>query len=143
MSQKTNDALGHFGEFGGIYVPDTLMTPLLEVAEAYEEARQDPDFQQELSYYLREYVGRPTPLTYCPRLSEACGKAKIYLKREDLAHTGSHKINNCIGQGLLAKRMGRKKVMAETGAGQHGVAVATVAALLGMECDVYMGEEDT
>jgi len=137
------DAGGHFGEFGGIFVPDTLMGPLLEVAEAYEEAKLDPEFQQQLAYYLREYAGRPTPLTHCQRLSEACGKAKIYLKREDLAHTGSHKINNCLGQGLLAKRMGRKKVMAETGAGQHGVAAATVAALLGMECDIYMGEEDT
>ena len=135
--------LGHFGEFGGIFVPDTLMTPLLEVAEAYERAKRDPAFQQELNYYLTQYAGRPTPLTYCERLSKACGKAKIYLKREDLAHTGSHKINNCLGQGLLAKRMGRSKVMAETGAGQHGVATATVAALLGMECDIYMGEEDT
>jgi tryptophan synthase beta chain len=134
---------GHFGEFGGVFVPETLMTPLLEVAEAYEQARRDPAFGQELDYYLKYYVGRPTPLTYCERLSRACGKAKIYLKREDLAHTGSHKINNCIGQGLLAKRMGRKRLMAETGAGQHGVATATVAALLGMECEVYMGEEDT
>ncbi len=137
------DEKGHFGEFGGIFVPETLMSPLLEVAEAYEKAKQDPSFQQELDYYLKAYAGRPTPLTYCQRLSQACGKAKICLKREDLAHTGSHKINNCLGQGLLAKRMGRKKVMAETGAGQHGVATATVAALLGMECDVYMGEEDT
>jgi tryptophan synthase beta chain len=136
------DERGHFGEFGGIFVPDTLMSPLLEVAEAYEQAKADPAFQQELDYYLKEYAGRPTPLTFCKRLSEYCG-ARIYLKREDLAHTGSHKINNCLGQGLLAKRMGRKKVMAETGAGQHGVATATVAALLGMECDVYMGEEDT
>jgi len=136
------DAGGHFGKFGGIFVPETLMTPLIEVADEYEKARKDKEFQQELSYYLREYAGRPTPLTFCRRMSETFG-AKIYLKREDLAHTGSHKINNCLGQGLLAKRMGRKKVMAETGAGQHGVATATVAALLGMECDVYMGEEDT
>jgi tryptophan synthase beta chain len=134
---------GHFGEFGGVFVPETLMTPLWEVAEAYEAARRDPIFQQELDYYLKYYVGRPTPLTYCERLSRACGKAKIYLKREDLAHTGSHKINNCLGQGLLAKRMEKKRLMAETGAGQHGVATATVAALLGMECEVYMGEEDT
>jgi len=137
------DTRGHFGEFGGIFVPETLMTPLLEVAEAYEQAKRDRQFQQELDYYLRVYAGRPTPLYFCQRLSQACGKAKVYLKREDLAHTGSHKINNCLGQGLLAKRMNRKKVMAETGAGQHGVATATVAALLGMECDVYMGEEDT
>jgi len=136
------DAGGHFGKFGGIFVPETLKTPLIEVADEYEKARKDKEFQQELSYYLREYAGRPTPLTFCRRMSETFG-AKIYLKREDLAHTGSHKINNCLGQGLLAKRMGRKKVMAETGAGQHGVATATVAALLGMECDVYMGEEDT
>jgi tryptophan synthase beta chain len=143
MSPKEKRPLGHFGDYGGIFVPDTLMAPLLEVAEAYEEARQDPGFQEELEYYFKEYAGRPTPLTFCPRLSQACNEAKIYLKREDLAHTGSHKINNCLGQGLLAKRMGKKKVMAETGAGQHGVATATVAALLGMECDVYMGEEDT
>jgi tryptophan synthase beta chain len=136
------DAQGHFGAFGGIFVPETLMNPLLEVADAYETAKRDPEFARELAYYLREYAGRPTPLTYCARLSETYG-AKIYLKREDLAHTGSHKINNCLGQGLLAKRMGRRHVMAETGAGQHGVATATVAALLGMECDVYMGEEDT
>jgi tryptophan synthase beta chain len=143
VEAKTPAPLGHFDQFGGIFVPETLMTPLLEVAEAYEAARQDPAFQQELDYYLHYYVGRPTPLTFCERLSKACGKTKIYLKREDLAHTGSHKINNCMGQGLLAKRMGKKKLMAETGAGQHGVATATVAALLGMACEVYMGEEDT
>ena len=132
----------HFGPFGGIFVPETLMAPLLEVAAAYESARDDPKFQGELAAYLRDYVGRPTPLYFCRRLSEHCGGAKIYLKREDLAHTGSHKLNNAVGQGLLARRMGRGKLMAETGAGMHGVATATVAALFGMECDVYMGEED-
>jgi tryptophan synthase beta chain len=118
------------------------MAPLLEVAAAYESARDDPEFQREFEGYLREYVGRPTSLYFCRRLTEHCGGAKIYLKREDLAHTGSHKLNNTVGQGLLARRMGRKKLMAETGAGMHGVATATVAALFGMECDVYMGEED-
>jgi len=118
------------------------MAPLLEVAAAYESARQDPDFQGELTSYLRDYVGRPTPLYFCRRLTECCGGAKIYLKREDLAHTGSHKLNNAVGQALLARRMGRAKLMAETGAGQHGVATATVAALFGMGCDIYMGEED-
>ncbi len=132
----------HFGPFGGIFVPETLMAPLVEVAAAYESAREDPVFQQELGAYLRDYAGRPTSLYFCRRLSEHCGGAKIYMKREDLAHTGSHKINNALGQALLARRMGRKKLMAETGAGQHGVATATVAALFGMECDVYMGEED-
>lgn len=137
------DERGHFGDFGGIYVPETLMTPLLELAEAYRAARADPAFGQELAGILRDYAGRPTPFTFCARLTEHCGGARIYLKREDLAHTGSHKINNCLGQGLLARRMGKPKVMAETGAGQHGVATATVAALFGLECDIYMGEEDT
>ena len=132
----------HFGRFGGIFVPETLMAPLIEVAEAYESARSDPGFQQELDAYLRDYVGRPTTLYLCRRLTDHCGGAKIYLKREDLAHTGSHKLNNAMGQALLARRMGRTKLMAETGAGQHGVATATVAALFGMECDIYMGEED-
>ena len=132
----------HFGRFGGIFVPETIMAPLLEVAEAYESARPDPQFQSELQALLRHYVGRPTPLYFCRRLTEKCGGAKIYLKREDLCHTGSHKLNNAVGQALLARRMGRTKLMAETGAGQHGVATATVAALFGMECDVYMGEED-
>ncbi len=118
------------------------MGTLLEVADAYEVARQDPAFRQELDYYLAHYVGRPTAVYYCARLTEHCGGAKIYLKREDLAHTGSHKLNNALGQALLAKRMGRTKLIAETGAGQHGVATATVAALFGMACDVYMGEED-
>ena len=118
------------------------MAPLVEVAEAYESALRDPRFQSELEGLLRHYVGRPTPVYFCRRLTEKCGGAKIYLKREDLCHTGSHKLNNAVGQALLARRMGRTKLMAETGAGQHGVATATVAALFGMECDVYMGEED-
>ncbi len=132
----------HFGRFGGIFVPETLMAPLQEVAAAYEEARSDPAFQSELQAMLRDYVGRPTPVYHCQRLSAHCGGARIYLKREDLCHTGSHKLNNALGQALLARRMGRTRLMAETGAGQHGVATATVAALFGMECDVYMGEED-
>ena len=132
----------HFGPFGGIFVPETLMAPLTEVAAAYEQAREDPDFQQEMQAYLRDYVGRPTPIYLCRRLTEHCRGAQIYLKREDLCHTGSHKLNNAIGQALLARRMDRQKLMAETGAGQHGVATATVAALFGMACDVYMGEED-
>jgi tryptophan synthase beta chain len=137
-----NAAPGHFGPFGGIFVPETLMAPLLEVAAAYETARQDPDFRQELAAYLRDYVGRPTPLYLCSRLTEHAGGASIYLKREDLAHTGSHKLNNATGQALLARRMGRQNLLAETGAGQHGVATATVAALFGFGCCVYMGEED-
>jgi len=132
----------HFGRFGGIFVPETLMAPLQEVAAAYEDARSDPAFHAELSGLLRDYVGRPTPICYCRRLTEHCGGARIYLKREDLCHTGSHKLNNALGQALLARRMGRTRLMAETGAGQHGVATATVAALFGMKCDVYMGEED-
>ena len=132
----------HFGRFGGIFVPETLMAPLQEVAAAYEEARRDASFRSELQQMLRDYVGRPTPIYHCRRLTEHCGGARIYLKREDLCHTGSHKLNNALGQALLARRMGRAKLMAETGAGQHGVATATVAALFGMECDVYMGEED-
>jgi len=141
-SKSAPPAPGHFGEFGGIFVPETLMAPLLEVAEAYESARKDPAFQDELAGYLRDYVGRPTPLYLCARLTEHCRGAKIYLKREDLAHTGSHKLNNAVGQALLARRMGRKNLLAETGAGQHGVATATVAALFGFGCRVYMGEED-
>jgi len=136
------NGLGHFGHFGGIYVPETLMGTLLEVAAAYEEARQDPTYQREMDYYLQHYVGRPTSLYCCVRLTEHCGGARIYLKREDLAHTGSHKLNNALGQALLARRMERGKLLAETGAGQHGVATATVAALFGMGCDIYMGEED-
>ncbi|MBN3527616.1 tryptophan synthase subunit beta [Paenibacillus apiarius] len=136
------DANGRFGPFGGRFVPETLMTALLELEEAYRKYAQEPDFKAELIKLLTEYSGRPTSLYYAERLSQALGGAKIYLKREDLNHTGAHKINNTIGQALLAKRMGKKKVIAETGAGQHGVATATVAALLGMECKVFMGEED-
>jgi tryptophan synthase beta chain len=138
----TPDERGHFGSYGGRYVPETLMAPLEELTQAYLAAKQDPAFQQELDYYLRFYAGRPTPVFLCRRLTEAWGGAKIYLKREDLAHTGSHKINNTLGQALLARRMGKRRIIAETGAGQHGVATATVAALFGFECDVYMGEED-
>jgi len=135
-------SVGHFGLFGGIFVPETLMGPLTEVAEAYESARRDPEFQRELAFRLKHYVGRPTPVYFCRRLTEECGGAKIYLKREDLAHTGSHKANNAVGQALLAVRMRRERLLAETGAGQHGVATATVAALFGLGCDIYMGEED-
>lgn len=137
------DQYGRFGKFGGRYVPETLMNALLELEEAYKKYSQDPEFIAELNGLLKHYSGRPTNLYYAERLTEHLGGAKIYLKREDLNHTGAHKINNTIGQGLLAKRMGKKKVIAETGAGQHGVATATIAALLGMECKVFMGEEDT
>jgi tryptophan synthase beta chain len=137
------DAYGRFGKFGGRYVPETLMNALIELEEAYRRYSQDPDFIAEVRYLLKQYSGRPTPLYYAERLTEKLGGAKIYLKREDLNHTGAHKINNTIGQAVLAKRMGKKKVIAETGAGQHGVATATVAALLGLECKVFMGEIDT
>jgi tryptophan synthase beta chain len=137
------DRTGHFGAFGGRYVPETLMTPLLELETAYREARRDPAFRERVAQLSREYVGRPTPLTFAERLTEHAGGARIYLKREDLCHTGAHKINNTLGQGLLAARMGKPRVIAETGAGQHGVATATITALLGLECEVYMGEEDT
>lgn len=137
------DQHGRFGQFGGRYVPETLMNALLELEEAYRRYSQEPDFINEVNYLLKQYSGRPTPLYYAERLSEHLGGAKIYLKREDLNHTGAHKINNTIGQAALAKRMGKKKVIAETGAGQHGVATATIAALLGLECKVFMGEEDT
>jgi len=139
---KQPDLLGHFGQFGGRYVAETLMPALLELEEAYSEAQADPKFHEELQHYLATYVGRPSPLFLADRLTEHCGGARIYLKREDLNHTGAHKVNNTVGQALLAKRMGKKKVIAETGAGQHGVATATVAALFGMECEVFMGEED-
>ena len=142
MNQNLPDATGHFGEFGGRYAPETLMSPLLELEDAYMSLREDSDFQEEFQYYLREYVGRPNPLYYAERLTQALGGAKIYLKREDLNHTGAHKINNTIGQILLARRMGKNRIIAETGAGQHGVATATVAAKFNMECEVYMGEED-
>ncbi|SDG02970.1 tryptophan synthase subunit beta [Terriglobus roseus] len=133
---------GRFGAYGGRYVPETLMAALLELEQAYVEARDDAAFQAELADLLKHYVGRPTPLYYAKRLSEELGGAQIYLKREDLLHTGAHKINNALGQGLLAKRMGKKRIIAETGAGQHGVATATVCALLGLDCVIYMGEED-
>ena len=142
MRKTLPDKKGHFGIFGGRYIAETLMPALIELEEAYLEARRDKKFQEELSHYLREYSGRETPLYYARRLTEKLGGAKIYLKREDLNHTGAHKINNTLGQALLAKRMGKKRVIAETGAGQHGVAVATVAALFGMECQIFMGEED-
>src|SRR5229473_1177927 len=133
---------GRFGAYGGRYVPETLMAALEELEAAYAEAQKDAAFQAELDDLLRNYCGRPTPLYFAKRLTEQCGGAKIYLKREDLLHTGAHKINNALGQGLLARRMGKQRIIAETGAGQHGVATATVCALLGMECVVYMGEED-
>src|SRR5271170_7445946 len=136
------DVHGHFGPYGGRYVPETLMHPLKELEEEYFRAQHDPEFQRELDYYLREFCGRPTPLYFAQRLTRKLGGAKIYLKREDLLHTGAHKINNCLGQALLVERMGKHRVIAETGAGQHGVATATVCALLGFECVVYMGAED-
>jgi len=136
------DKKGHFGKFGGKYVPETLMAPLKELEKIYHSIRKDPLFHKELNELLRDYVGRPTPLYFARRLTEQLGGPKIYLKREDLTHTGAHKINNTLGQALLVKRMGKKRVIAETGAGQHGVATATVAALLGLKCTVYMGEED-
>ena len=132
----------HFGPYGGQYVAETLMGPLNELAKAYDEAKKDPEFQREFHELLRDYVGRESPITVCRRLSEHLGGATIVLKREDLNHTGAHKVNNTIGQALLAKRMGKKRLIAETGAGMHGVATATVAALLGMPCDVYMGAID-
>lgn len=142
MSYQHPDSRGHFGQFGGRYVAETLMPAIQELEEAYRKAQADPSFQREIDYYLRHYVGRPCPLYFARRLTEHLGGAKIYLKREDLNHTGAHKVNNTVGQALLARRMGKKKVIAETGAGQHGVATATVAALFGMECQVFMGTED-
>jgi tryptophan synthase beta chain len=133
---------GRFGVYGGRYVPETLMAALLELDAAYADAQADPIFHEELDRLLKDYVGRPTPLYYARRLSETLGGAKIYLKREDLLHTGAHKINNALGQAMLARRMGKQRIIAETGAGQHGVATATVCALFGLECVVYMGEED-
>ena len=136
------DAAGHFGSYGGRFVPETLMHPIEELIAAYESAKRDPEFQRELESLLGKYVGRPTPLMLAHRLTDHLGGARIYLKREDLLHTGAHKINNCLGQALLVERMGKHRVIAETGAGQHGVATATVCALLGFECVVYMGTED-
>jgi tryptophan synthase beta chain len=142
MMTSQPDSQGHFGPYGGRFVPETLMSPLEDVERAWREASVSAEFQAELKDLLHNYAGRPTPLYYAQRLSEQLGGAKIYLKREDLLHTGAHKINNCIGQALLARRMGKKRIIAETGAGQHGVATATVCALFGLECVVYMGEED-
>ncbi len=136
------DRTGHFGPYGGRFVPEVLMAPIEELEQAYLSAREDPAFQAELQDLLHNYAGRPTPLYFARRLTESLGGARIYLKREDLLHTGAHKINNCLGQALLARRMGKRRIIAETGAGQHGVATATVCALMGFECVVYMGEED-
>ncbi len=136
------DKKGHFGEFGGKFVPETLMASLSALEDVYSQAKKDKKFIQELNYYLKEYAGRPTPLYFARNLSESSGSLKIYLKREDLLHTGAHKINNTLGQALLAKRMRKSRVIAETGAGQHGVATATVAALFGLKCVIYMGTED-
>ncbi len=139
---KTDVSPGRFGPYGGRYVPETLMAALQELEREYERAKRDKKFQKRLDLLLKTYAGRPTPLFFARRLTEKLGGAKIYLKREDLLHTGAHKINNCLGQGLLVERMGKRRVIAETGAGQHGVATATVCALLGFECVVYMGTED-
>jgi tryptophan synthase beta chain len=142
IAETLPDATGHFGPYGGRYVPETLMHPLQELEAEYFRAQHDPEFQRELSYYLTEFVGRPTPLYFAERLTKELGGAKIYLKREDLNHTGAHKINNAMGQILLAKRMGKTRIIAETGAGQHGVATATVSAMFGMKCVIYMGAVD-
>src|SRR5436309_5934217 len=142
MNVSQPDSSGHFGPYGGRFVPEVLMAPLEELEQAYRTASADPAFQAELADLLHNYAGRPTPLYYAKRLSETLGGAKIYLKREDLLHTGAHKINNCLGQALLARRMGKRRIIAETGAGQHGVATATVCALFGLDCVVYMGSED-
>lgn len=142
MTYQFPDASGHFGPYGGIFVAETLIPALVELREAYEACQRDPAFMAEFEYELKHYVGRPSPIYHAKRLSERLGGAQIYLKREDLNHTGAHKVNNCIGQALVARRMGKPRVIAETGAGQHGVATATVAARYGMECVVYMGSED-
>ena len=136
------DTRGRFGAFGGTYVPETLLTPVLELARAYDEARLDPAFAAALERELREFAGRPTPLQHAPRFGEAVGLRRVYLKREDLLHTGAHKINNALGQALLVRRMGKARIVAETGAGQHGVAAATACARFGLACTVYMGEVD-
>ena len=142
MTYNQPNNQGFYGQFGGQFVPETLMTAVKELEVAYEDSKKDPVFQAELKELLKDYVGRENPLYFAKRLTEYAGGAKIYLKREDLNHTGAHKINNALGQVLLAKKMGKNKVIAETGAGQHGVATATAAALFGMECTIYMGEED-
>jgi tryptophan synthase beta chain len=141
-TEKTPDARGHFGPYGGRYVPETLMHPLQELENEYFRSQKDPAFQREFEYYLKDFCGRPTPLYLAERLTRELAGAKIYLKREDLLHTGAHKVNNCIGQILLARRMGKTRIIAETGAGQHGVATATVAAMFGLKCVVYMGAVD-
>ncbi|MFY9660860.1 MAG: pyridoxal-phosphate dependent enzyme, partial [Terriglobales bacterium] len=138
-AKEAKTAPGRFGPYGGRYVPETLMAALDELERAYEKAKRDPKFQKRLDLLLKTYAGRPTPLFFAQRLTKKLGGAKIYLKREDLLHTGAHKINNALGQGLLARRMGKQRIIAETGAGQHGVATATVCALLGIECVIYMG----
>src|SRR5438094_7809201 len=142
IGQNLPDGQGHFGPYGGRYVPETLMHPLQELEDEYHRAQRDPKFQREFDYYLKEFCGRPTPLYFAERLTRELAGAKIYLKREDLLHTGAHKINNAIGQILLARRMGKTRIIAETGAGQHGVATATVAAMFGLKCVIYMGEVD-
>jgi tryptophan synthase beta chain len=142
VSKSVPDTHGRFGPDGGSYVPETLMVAVNQLAEEYERAKKDPEFTRQLRYYLKQFVGRPTPLYFAERLTELGGGAKIYLKREDLCHSGAHKINNTIGQALLTLRMGKKRVIAETGAGQHGVGTATAAAVFGLKCDVYMGSED-
>ncbi len=142
MLPKVPDRRGHFGPYGGRYVAETLMPALAELERAYAKVRRDPRFRKEFQFYLREYAGRETPLYFAERLTQTLGGAKIYLKREDLCHTGAHKINNTIGQILLARRMGKRRIIAETGAGQHGVATATVAARFGLECEIFMGQED-
>src|SRR5205807_4705842 len=141
-SSAVPDQHGRFGPYGGRYVPETLMHALRQLTEHYDAARADPEFQKQLDYYLRHYVGRPSQLYFAERLTKYAGGARIFLKREDLNHTGAHKINNCLGQALLTQRMGKPRVIAETGAGQHGVATATAAALFGLPCVVYMGAED-
>ena len=142
LIEELPDSKGHFGTYGGMFVPETLMAALEELTKEYEAAKSDPQFQADLDYMLREYVGRPTPLTFAERWTDLLGGAKIYLKREDLLHTGAHKINNAMGQILLAKRLGKNRIIAETGAGQHGVATATVCARFGFDCVIYMGEVD-
>ena len=136
------DAAGHFGPYGGVYVPETLMTALQELGDVYAEARKDPEYESKLRWHLKEFAGRPTELYFAERLTEELGGAKVYFKREDLLHTGAHKINNVIGQALLALRMGKKRIIAETGAGQHGIATAAVCAKFGLECVIYMGRVD-
>src|SRR5947209_1342617 len=142
VTSSVPDSQGRFGPYGGRFVPETLMHALRQLTDEYLRARDDADFQKQFQYYLKHYVGRPSPLYFAERLTQEAGGARIYLKREDLNHTGAHKINNCIGQALLAQRMGKARVIAETGAGQHGVATATAAARFGLRCQVYMGEED-